>query len=127
MRDSSPMGAPLQQLQLVRGWIEGDGTRRTEVIVLAGGANDASVDFETGERSGKGHDTLCAVYRDESFDPEVSTYYYVRVVENPSARWSVYDCLRIPEAERPAVCSDGSYPQTTQEMAWTSPIWHEAR
>jgi len=127
MRDSSPMGAPLEQLQLVRGWIEGDGTRRTEVIMLAGGGNDASVDLETGERSGKGHDSLCAVYRDESFDPEVSTYYYVRVVENPSARWSVYDCLRIPEAERPAVCSDGSYPQTTQEMAWTSPIWHEAR
>jgi len=127
MRDSSPMGAPLQQLQLIRGWIEGDGTRRTEVIVLAGGANDASVDPETGERSGEGHDSLCAVYRDESFDPEVSTYYYVRAVENPSARWSVYDCLRIPEAERPAICDDGSYPQTIQEMAWTSPIWHEAR
>ena len=48
-------------------------------------------------------------------------------VENPSARWSVYDCLRLPEGDRPAVCSDGSYPKTIQEMAWTSPIWHEAR
>jgi len=126
-RDPSPMGAPLQQLQLVKGWIDGEGRRRTKVIVLAGGPNDASVDVATGERSGDGHDSLCAVYRDDEFDSSQSTYYYVRAVENPSARWSVYDCLRLPEGDRPAVCSDGSYPQTIQEMAWTSPIWHEAR
>ncbi len=126
-RDPSPMGAPLQQLQLVKGWIDGEGQRQTKVIVLAGGANDASVDVATGERSGDGHDSLCAVYRDDEFDPSQSSYYYVRAVENPSARWSVYDCLRLPEGDRPAVCSDGSYPQTIQEMAWTSPIWHEAR
>jgi hypothetical protein len=125
MRDPSPMGAPLQQMQLVKGWIDADGARRTEVIVIAGGANEAGVDLETGERLGEGHESLCAVYRDEAFDPTLSTYYYLRVVENPSARWSVHDCLRIPESERPAVCSDGSYPQTIQEMAWTSPIWHE--
>ena len=126
-RDASRMGAPLQQLQLVKGWIDAEGRRRTEVIVLAGGPNDATVDLATGERKGDGHDSLCAVYRDEDFDPGQSTYYYVRAVENPSARWSVFDCLRLPEAERPAVCSDGSYPQTIQEMAWTSPIWHEAK
>ena len=126
-RDPSPMGGPLQQLQLVKGWIDGEGRRRTKVIVLAGGPNDAIVDLATGERSGDGHDSLCAVYRDDEFDSSQSAYYYVRVVENPSARWSVYDCLRLPEGDRPAVCSDGSYPQTIQEMAWTSPIWHEAR
>ena len=126
-RDPSRLGAPLQQLQLVKGWIDAEGQRRTEVIVLAGGPNDASVDLTTGERKGEGHDSLCAVYRDEDFDPAQSTYYYVRAVENPSARWSVFDCLRLPEGERPAVCTDGSYPQTIQEMAWTSPIWHEAR
>ena len=126
-RDPSRLGAPLQQLQLVKGWIDAEGQRRTEVILLAGGPNDARVDLTTGERTGEGHDSLCAVYRDEDFDPGQSTYYYLRAVENPSARWSVFDCLRLPEGERPAVCSDGSYPQTIQEMAWTSPIWHEAR
>ena len=125
MRDPSPMGAPLQQLQIVKGWIEADGTRRTQVITVAGGPNDASVDTSTGERIGEGHESLCAVYRDEDFDASQPTYYYVRAVENPSARWSVFDCMRLPEKERPAVCTDGSYPQTLQEMAWTSPIWHE--
>jgi len=35
-----------------------------------------------------------------------------------------YDCQRLAAEDRPAVCSDGSYPETIQEMAWTSPIWH---
>ena len=125
MRDASELGAPLQQLQVVKGWIDAAGARHTKVIVVAGGPNDASVDLETGRRSGAGHDSLCAVWRDEDFDPDRPTYYYVRAVENPSARWSVYDCNRLPGSERPAVCSDGSHPQTIQEMAWTSPIWHE--
>ena len=125
LRDVSPAGAPLQQLQLVKGWIDAEGRKRSEVIVLAGGPNDARVDPATGERVGAGHDGLCAVYRDEAFDPGLSTYYYLRVVENPSARWSTHDCLRLPEQERPAVCRDGSYPATIQEMAWTSPIWHQ--
>ncbi len=127
MRDPSAMGAPLQQLQLVKGWIDADGTKRTEVIVLAGGPNDAGVDLDTGQRFGEGHDSLCAVYRDEAFDPALPTYYYVRAVENPSARWSVFDCKRLSEGERPAVCSDGSYPQIIREMAWTSPVWHDVR
>ncbi len=125
MRDPSEMGAPLQQLQIVKGWIDADGTKRTKVITVAGGPNDAGVDTTTGARSGAGHESLCAVYRDEEFDATQPTYYYVRAVENPSARWSVFDCARLPENERPAVCTDGSYPQTIQEMAWTSPIWHE--
>jgi hypothetical protein len=125
LRDPSPMGAPLQQLQLVKGWIDADGSRRTEVIVIAGGDNEAGVDLETGQRFGAGHDSLCAVYRDDSFDPNQPAYYYIRVVENPSARWSVFDCLRLPEDERPAVCEDSSYPRSIQEMAWTSPIWFE--
>jgi len=126
MRDPSEMGAPLQQLQIVKGWIDADGTKHTKVITVAGGPNDASVDTTTGARAGDGHESLCAVYRDEDFDANESTYYYVRAVENPSARWSVYDCQRLPENERPAVCTDGSYPQTVQEMAWTSPIWYRS-
>ena len=125
MRDAAPNSAPLQQLQLIKGWIDADGQRRTQVIPIAGGPNDARVDLSTGERIGDGHDSLCSVYRDEDFDPDQPTYYYVRVVENPSARWHVYDCKRLPAADRPAVCTDGSYPSTIQEMAWTSPIWYQ--
>jgi hypothetical protein len=125
MRDPAESSAPLQQLQLIKGWIDAEGRKHNMVIPLAGTPdNGASVDPDTGTRRGKGHDILCAVYRDESFDPLLPAYYYLRVVENPSARWSLFDCLRIEESERPAVCSDGSHPTTIQEMAWTSPIWY---
>ncbi|MEQ8860511.1 MAG: DUF3604 domain-containing protein [Pseudomonadales bacterium] len=121
-----PQGAPLERLQLIKGWVGADGAQQAEVIDIAGaGASDAGVDLGTGKRTGSsGHDTLCTVYRDDGFDPAQPAYYYLRAVENPSARWSVHDCLRIPEAERPAVCSDGSYPEIIHEMAWTSPIWY---
>ncbi len=124
-RDPADGAGRLQQLQLVKGWIDADGAGRTRVIPIAGSPdNGASVDPATGERSGPGHDSLCAVHRDEHFDPGEHAYYYLRVVENPSLRWSRHDCRRLAPEERPAVCSDGSYPETIQEMAWTSPIWY---
>ncbi|MCP4040251.1 MAG: DUF3604 domain-containing protein, partial [bacterium] len=125
VRDSGENSAPLQQMQLIKGWIDADGRMNNSIVPIAGTPNNgAGVDLATGQRTGAGHDSLCTVYRDPDFDPALSAYYYLRVVENPSARWTVFDCLRIDEAERPAVCSDGSYPSTIQEMAWTSPIWY---
>ena len=124
-RDPADGAGLLQQLQLVKGWVDADGAARTQVIPIAGSPdNGASVDPATGERSGDGHDSLCTVYRDETFDAGQHAYYYLRVVENPSLRWSWYDCRRLAAEDRPAVCSDGSYPETLQEMAWTSPIWY---
>ncbi len=124
-RDPVDNARLLQQLQLVKGWVDAEGTGRTRVIPIAGSPdNGAGVDPRTGERSGDGHDSLCTVYRDESFDPGLYAYYYLRVVENPSLRWSWHDCRRIDPEDRPAVCSDGSWPETIQEMAWTSPIWY---
>ena len=109
-RDSAEEATPLQELQLVKGWIDGEGALRYAVRAIAGA--DA------------GANTLCAVVQDETFDAAQSAYYYLRAVEAPTPRWSVYDCQRIDEAARPAVCSDGSLPETTVEMAWTSPIWY---
>ena len=100
----------MRELQLVKGWIDGQGALRYDVRPIAG--TDA------------GADTLCAVVQDETFDAAQSAYYYLRAVEAPTPRWSAYDCQRIDEAARPAVCSDGSLPETTVEMAWTSPIWY---
>ncbi|MBT4522863.1 MAG: DUF3604 domain-containing protein, partial [Halieaceae bacterium] len=45
--------------------------------------------------------------------------------ENPSCRWSRYDCLALPEEERPASCSDPELPTMIRERAWTSPIWYQ--
>ena len=111
-RDAAASAAPLQQLQLIKGWIDGEGGMRNEVRTIAGSAEDA-----------KGADSLCAVVQDEAFQADESAYYYLRVVQMPSLRWSAHDCQRIAEAERPEICSDGALPETTVEMAWTSPIW----
>ncbi|NND36987.1 MAG: DUF3604 domain-containing protein, partial [Gammaproteobacteria bacterium] len=118
--------APLQMLQVIKGWLDKDNRKNYKVFNVAGSAdNDAGVDLDTGERFGEGHDKLCTVFTDPEFDPQQPAFYYLRAVENPSARWSVHDCLRIEEAERPAVCdADSDIPKIIREMAWSSPIWY---
>jgi hypothetical protein len=105
-----PEGRDLQSLQIVKGWIDADGGMHAEVVPVAEDEQGAA--------------TLCAVYRDEHFDPQRSAYYYLRVVERERPRWHTYDCERLPAADRPAVCNDGSHPATIREMAWTSPVWY---
>ena len=105
-----PMGRKLEALQLIKGWIDSVGGMHNEVISVI---EDLA-----------GADSLCSVYTDEDFDSSQSAYYYLRVVEPSSPRWHTYDCARLEEDERPSVCSDGSYPETIREMAWTSPIWY---
>ena len=105
-----PMGRKLEALQLIKGWIDSAGGMHNEVISVI---EDLA-----------GADSLCSVYTDEDFDSSQSAYYYLRVVEPSSPRWHTYDCARLEEDERPSVCSDGSYPETIREMAWTSPIWY---
>lgn len=120
------MSAPLQQLQVVKGWLDDENRKNYVVYVVAGEAsNDAGVDLATGQRYGEGHDELCAVFRDPEFEPEQPAFYYLRVVENPSPRWSLLDCLRIDASKRPAVCAeDSDVPKIIRELAWSSPIWY---
>jgi hypothetical protein len=124
--DSAPNATPLQALQIIKGWIDDAGRAHYKVYTAAGTPdNGAGVDLETGKRFGAGHEKLCAAFRDPDFDPQQSTYYYLRALENPSPRWSFHDCQRIPEDQRPEVCAEESdVPKVIQEMAWSSPIWY---
>ena len=70
-----------------------------------------------------GSASLCSVWTDPDWDPQDNAYYYVRVLEQPTCRWSAWDCLTYSEADRPAVCSDETVAWTVQERAWTSPIF----
>ena len=124
MKDSAADATPLQQLQVIKGWVTQEGKKHFEVHSVAGTPdNGAGVNTSDGTRFGEGHDSLCTIFKDENFDPAVPSYYYLRVVENPSPRWSLLDCLKIDEGSRPKVCADESL-QVIQEMAWTSPIWY---
>ncbi|MBU6282889.1 DUF3604 domain-containing protein, partial [bacterium] len=122
-------GTPLQRIQVVKGWIDReDGQPHEQVFDVAGdAANGASVDEATCETSGPGADSLCAVWTDPDWDPRERAFYYARVLENPTCRWSAWTCNRLPAAERPAACSDPSVKRTQQERAWTSPVFVEAR
>lgn len=108
-----PDGLQLQELHLIKGWIDAEGQMNTQVLPVA--SEEA------------GADSLCAVYTDENFDPAQSAYYYLRAVEPKTPRWHTYDCAAIAEAERPDVCTNGTYPDSIREMAWTSPIWYQGQ
>jgi hypothetical protein len=118
-------GTPLQSAQIVKGWVGADGKPRFKVFEVAGDPkNGAGVDLATCALKGGGAERLCAEWRDPEFDPTVRAFYYARVLENPSCRWSTWDCLALPAASRPAVCSDPALAKTIQERAITSPIWY---
>lgn len=116
-------GGLLQRVQIVRGWVDEEGVPQAEVFDVAGGENGASVDPTSCVVSGPGHDRLCAVWTDPA--PRPNAYYYARVLENPSCRWSTPLCRDVDCAdpgERADCCKD-SWSPTVQERAWSSPIW----
>ncbi len=122
-----PEGAPLQRAQIVKGWLDAQGQRHIAVHEVAGEDTGATVDPTTCEPQGSGADSLCGVWRDPEFDPAQPAFYYARVIENPTCRWSTRDCLALaetlPEDELPSACSDPTIEVTLQERAWSSPIW----
>ena len=128
LRDAGREGHPggkLQRLQIVKGWVGDDGATHQAVYDVAGDAEGAaSVDLATCEPQGRGADALCTVWTDPDFAPGRAAVYYARIVENPSCRWTTWQCLQLPEAERPALCDDPRVPKTIQERAWTSPVWY---
>jgi hypothetical protein len=124
-------GTPLQRVQIVKGWIAGD-TTHERVYDVAGGANGASVDAASCETQGDGAAQLCAVWRDPDFDPAERAFYYARVLENPTCRWSQRLCVaagvRCGDSSTVSPgfepCCAPDHVPAVQERAWTSPIWY---
>ncbi|MEE2893359.1 MAG: DUF3604 domain-containing protein [Pseudomonadota bacterium] len=124
-----PFSAPLARVQMVKGWLEGGATHERVVDIacsdgLAPDAagrcpdNGAMVDLTNcAFSSDRGASELQAVWQDPEFDPSTPAFYYVRVLENPTCRWSTWDALRVGEAPRDDV------PALVRERAWSSPIW----
>jgi hypothetical protein len=125
-------GTPLQRIQIVKGWRE-SGESHVQVYEVAGDPdNGATVDDTTCETSGAGFDSLCGLWTDPDFDPAEHAYYYARVVENPTCRWSAWECnsLGVDCSDPGSVpaefanCCSPDFPRTIQERAWTSPIYY---
>jgi hypothetical protein len=130
---ADPLSAPLQRVQVIKGWLE-NGEHREQVfdVACAGGAavdpdtsrcpdNGARVDLSDCSTSpGTGAAELKTVWRDPDFDASEEAFYYVRVLENPTCRWSTWDAIRAGAEPR------SDLPATLQERAWSSPIWFRA-
>jgi len=124
------LSAPLQRLQIIKGWGEdGETAEIVYDVSCSDGAspdpnthrcpdNGARVDLEDCAYSqDKGSGELRARWRDPDFDPNQRAFYYVRALENPTCRWSTWDALRAGVAPR------SDLPALIQERAWSSPIW----
>lgn len=127
-----PIGANLDRVQVVKGWLGRDGASHERVydvvwsgdrkpdrdgkLPAVGGTVDlASARFE----NSIGAAQLATVWTDPDFDPRAPAFYYVRVLEIPTPRHQVYDAVALGiKAE------DTGYATTIQERAYSSPIWY---
>ena len=126
-------GAPLQRVQIIKGTLSNtDGKPSEEIydVACSNGAavdpttnrcpdNGARVDIETCAFSKNvGSAELKAIWTDPDFNENNRSFYYVRVLENPTCRWSTWDAIRSGFKPREDLHS------TIQERAWSSPIWY---
>ena len=124
--------APLDRVQIIKGWTELSGKPHEKIYDVAcadGRRPDSKTKLCRDTRAkvnlnncriskNLGADELKAVWQDPDFDPNLKAFYYVRVLENPTCRWSSWDAIKsgeIPRADLPAMI---------QERAWSSPIWY---
>jgi hypothetical protein len=120
----------LQRMQIIKGWIE-DGEAKELVYDVAcsyglpnpatGRCPDNGARVDVADCSVKpdvGAAELKAKWKDPDFDSSQAAFYYVRVLQNPTCRWSTWDAMRAGVMPRPDT------PWTIQERAWSSPIWY---
>ncbi|MBE9538893.1 MAG: DUF3604 domain-containing protein [Proteobacteria bacterium] len=126
-----PIGGNLDRIQIVKGWYDAKGGLQEKVYNVAWGGkrqldkhgklpavgSTVNVAMATWENT-IGASDLATVWRDPDFDPKAQAFYYARVIEIPTPRWTAYD------ANRFGVKLPENVPMTTQERGYTSPIWY---
>ncbi len=126
-----PMGANLDRIQIIKGWLDAEGKPQEKVYDIAwsddrqpdangklppvGDTVDLSIPSWT---NSIGAPELGAVWSDPDFDPKQKAFYYARVIEIPTPRWTAYDRVKF-KLDLP-----DEIPLKTQERAYTSPIWY---
>ncbi len=114
---------PLAKLQIVKGTLDANRKPVAKVFDVASGTGDFATNADTCKPTGAGSLSLCAGFTDPEFDATKPAWYYVRVVEAETCRWSQLVCLATPPAMRASACSDARVPKMISERAWSSPIW----
>jgi hypothetical protein len=121
----------LDRIQIVKGWLDKSGKTQERVydVVWAGDRQPGTdgklppvgntVDVKTATFTNSiGASELITVWQDPEFDPTQRAFYYARVIEIPTPRWTAYDAVRF------GVEMSDEVPMTTQERAYTTPIWY---
>ena len=129
-----PENGSLDRIQIVKGWANKDGSLGEKVydIVWSGGRKvddkgkvpsvGNSVNLKDGTWDNSiGATELKGVWTDTDFDPQLEAFYYVRVIEIPTPRWTLYDKLKYGAELSKEV------PLTNTERAYTSPIWYSPK
>ncbi len=126
-----PYSGNLDRIQIVKGWLDANGKTHEKVhdVIwsderkpgpdgkLPRVGNTVNVANATWSNS-VGSPELIGVWQDPDFDPNVNAFYYARVIEIPTPRWTAYEALRFK------LNLPDEVPMTTQERAYTSPIWY---
>ena len=128
-----PIGANLDRIQIVKGWLDHNGQVQEKVYDVVWGDADkrkagpdgkvaavgSTVDIENATWTNTiGDPELITVWKDPDFDPKQKAFYYTRVIEIPTPRWTAYD------AKRFGIKALAGTRMTIQERGYTSPIWY---
>jgi hypothetical protein len=128
-----PLSGNLDRIQIVKGWLDKKGKTHEKVYDVAWSDSDRRKPGANGKlpavgntvdiakatwRNTIGDPELITVWTDPDFDSKQRAVYYARVIEIPTPRWTAYD------AKRFNVKMPDEVPMTTQERAYTSPIWY---
>jgi hypothetical protein len=128
-----PYSGNLDRIQIVKGWVDGEGKTHEKVHDVVWGDAEARKPGADGKLPAVGNTVdvasatwtntigdpeLIGVWKDPDFDPKQKAFYYGRVIEIPTPRWTAYDAMRY------GVEMDEDIPMVTQERAYTSPIWY---
>ncbi len=129
-----PVGANLDRIQIVKGWLDADGKLHERIFDVAwspGRSLDENgnlpavgdtVDRATGTYTNDiGAPELATVWRDPTFEIGQPAFYYVRVLQIPTPRHSLYDAIALGREHA------GDHPDSIQDRAYTSPIWYRPR
>jgi len=131
MAAKDPEGANLDRVQVIKGWLDANGEVHEAIFDVAVSDDRAVVDGKVTEGVGStvdvdtatytnsiGDAVLAASWTDPDFDPSLKAFYYARVIEIPTPRWTAYDQVRF------GVKMPDEVPMVLQERAYTSPIWY---
>jgi len=131
MAAKDPDGANLDRVQVIKGWLDANGEVHEAIFDVAVSDGRAVVDGKVSEGVGStvdvdtatytnsiGDASLAASWTDPDFDPELKAFYYARVIEIPTPRWTAYDQVRL------GIKMPDEVPMVLQERAYTSPIWY---